>query len=247
MMANLTEECALKLIIGLVTAVAIVVVAVVVFVAASGDDAVESEANTESTPPPNSPAPQSPPTSGANVTASPDGDDEEETDTQDQPDVGLDNTAECLVGRWLLDSDAFFDAIFAAAAPDMQTQATFEYGGGTYSLEIQSDLSYESQRTDWEMIFITAEGTVFNTINGSETGTLAVNGDNLTWNADTSVVTIELEVELEGVRREIPFGGEQTVDTEATSGTGSYSCDGDLLTATNEGVTTTWNREGSGS
>jgi len=251
MTTNLTEERALKVIIGLIAGITVIVGAVVVFALAGGDDAASDETNnetsTESAPSPTTAAPQTPPTTGAEI----------ETDNEAQADANLDPTpstveattssAECLVGRWMLDSDAFLDAVFAAAAPDVQTQATFEYGGGTYALDIDPDLSYESQRTDWEMVIITDEGTVFSTFNGGQTGTVAVSGDSLTWNDETAATTIKLEVEIGGTRQEIPVAGDQVVSTLATSGNGSYSCAGDILTAVNEGITTTWNREGSGS
>ena len=54
------------------------------------------------------------------------------------------------------------------------------------------------------------------------------------------MATVTLQVNVGGQLQSLPFGGTQTVGTEAISGTGTFTCEGEVLTTTYEGVTATF-------
>lgn len=143
---------------------------------------------------------------------------------------------DCLVGSWVLDSDAFvenFVSIFAdAGLPDAEVSAL----DGTFTVDMSSDGTFDAVRDGWGFSIAMAEGTVTIEINGTETGTWSTTGDTLTIGSDLSDLTVESSIELDGSVVPLPEG-QLPVDTPSGIATDStFECSGDVLTLTNEGV-----------
>lgn len=149
---------------------------------------------------------------------------------------------ECLVGSWVLDTEAFvgnFASIFAAAGmPDAEVTAL----DGTFVVEIGVDGSLVGSRDGWGFRIMTGEGTVILEINGTETGTWSADGSTLIVNTDESDLTVNSSIELDGQIIEMP-ADQMPVDTPPGIASDSdYVCSGDTLTLTNGGVESVLNR-----
>lgn len=150
---------------------------------------------------------------------------------------------DCLVGTWVLDNDAFvanFGSIFAdAGMPGAEVSAL----GGTFSVELGADGSLNATRDEWGFEMDTGEGVVIIEIDGTETGTWSADESTLTVSTDASDLEVDFSVEVDGEMVEMPsefqpeFDVPQGITTNST-----YTCSGDVLTLTNEGVESVLNR-----
>lgn len=155
------------------------------------------------------------------------------TTTAGQPAEGTDD---CLVGTWLLDSEAFvenFGSIFADAGMPGAEVTSLD---GTFTVELGADGSLTGTRDDWGFNIVTGEGTIIMEINGTETGTWSADGSTLTVETLESDLSVNASMEVDGEVFEMPQG---QVPIEAPPGIASnseYTCSGDTLTLTNAGV-----------
>lgn len=143
----------------------------------------------------------------------------------------------CLVGTWTLDNDTFvenFDSIFAdAGMPDAEVTAL----PGTFTVVLDGDGSLTATRDGWGFNIDTGEGTLVLEIDGAETGTWAADDSTFTVDTDTSDLEVRTSVEVDGELVEMP--GEFSPDFDVPAGLetdSDYTCSGDVLTLTNEGV-----------
>jgi hypothetical protein len=147
---------------------------------------------------------------------------------------------DCLVGTWVLDSEAFVGALtdlFAETGLDAQS---LEANEGTYTVEMDADGTFTGIRDEWGLSIALDEGTFDIVINGTETGTWTADESTLTVSDTESDVSVSASVQVGGQVQEIP---ESPVDVpEAIASDSEYSCDADTLTVTSEGVTTVMNR-----
>lgn len=151
--------------------------------------------------------------------------------------------SDCLVGTWVLDNDAFMEnlgSIFTdAGMPDAEVSAL----GGTFTVELGADGSLNATREEWGFDVDSGEGAVIIEINGTETGTWSADGTTLTVSTDTSDLEVDFSVEVDGEMVEMPsefqpeFDVPQGIATDST-----FTCSGDVLTLTNEGVESVLNR-----
>lgn len=151
--------------------------------------------------------------------------------------------SDCLVGTWVLDNDAFMEnlgSIFAdAGMPDADVAAL----GGTFTVELGPDGSLNATRDEWGFDMDTGEGAVVIEVDGTETGTWSADETTLTVSTDTSDLDVGVSVEVDGEMVEMPsefqpeFDVPQGIATDST-----YTCSGDVLTLTNEGVESVLNR-----
>jgi hypothetical protein len=154
-------------------------------------------------------------------------------------------TADCLVGTWELDSEAFIQQIFSSGEEtglEELGEVTVSHGGGSFLVTMAADGSYVGERDNWQIRLSADEGTFVNTLDGEEAGTWSVTGDQLTVNSESSTIEVSFAAEVDGVLQELTFGGTQTVANRELGGSGPFSCDDDTLEVTFEGSTSTFAR-----
>lgn len=149
---------------------------------------------------------------------------------------------DCLVGTWVLDTDAFvsnFSSIFEnAGMPDAEVTAL----DGTFTVEMGVDGSLAGTRDSWGFAIGSDQGNFTVEINGTESGTWSTDGDNLIVDIESSDLTVSSTLESGGQVVELP---ENQIPVETPPGIASnsrYTCSGDVLTLTNAGVETVLNR-----
>ncbi|HEX6301016.1 MAG TPA: hypothetical protein VF148_11170 [Acidimicrobiia bacterium] len=150
--------------------------------------------------------------------------------------------SDCLVGTWILDSEAFvenFDSIFAEAGmPDAEVSAL----DGSFTVDLGADGTLEAEREEWGFRITMPEGVFIIEINGTEMGTWSADGSTLTVTTDVSNLDVSASIEADGQVIEMP---ESQMPIEPPQGiaTGSnFTCSGDVLTLTNAGVESVLNR-----
>lgn len=148
----------------------------------------------------------------------------------------------CLVGDWVLDSEAFvenFDSIFAdAGMPDAEVAPL----GGSFTVELSADGSLEAEREEWGFRITTPDGTVIIEINGTETGTWSADESTLTVDTDVSEIEVSAAIEVGGEVIEMPEGQMPIEPPEGIATGSEYTCSGDVLTLSNAGVESVLNR-----
>lgn len=144
--------------------------------------------------------------------------------------------SDCLVGSWILDSEAFvenFDSIFAdAGMPDTEVSAL----DGTFTVDLGPDGSLEAERDEWGFRITMPEGVFIIEINGTEMGTWSADDSTLTVTTDVSNIEVSTSIEVGGELIAMPEG-QMPIEPPQGIATGSeYTCSGDVLTLTNAGV-----------
>lgn len=144
--------------------------------------------------------------------------------------------SDCLVGSWILDSEAFvenFDAIFAdAGMPDAEVSAL----DGSFTVDLGADGSLEAERDEWGFRISMPEGVFIIEINGTETGTWSADDSTMTVTTDVSNIEVSAAIEVDGEVIAMPEG-QMPIEPPQGIATGSeYTCSGDVLTLTNAGV-----------
>ncbi len=159
--------------------------------------------------------------------------------------AGATASADCLVGTWELDSEAFIAQVFASGEEtgfedlgDME----ISHGGGAFLVTMNADGTYVGDRDNWQIRLSTDEGTFVNTLDGEETGNWSVEGDLLTIETVSSTIDLSFAAEIDGELQELPFGGSQTVATRELGGSGRFTCDQGLLEVDLEGSISTFTR-----
>jgi hypothetical protein len=150
-------------------------------------------------------------------------------------------SADCLVGDWELDSAAFLDEVFAAAEAELDG-GSISHGGGEYAIALAADGTFVGTRDNWQMRFEAPDGVFVTTLDGSEEGTWSVEGDTISIFTDVSNIAVSSAIEVDGELQELPFASTQTMRTDVFEGSGTFTCDGDLMTVTFEGITSELNR-----
>jgi hypothetical protein len=150
--------------------------------------------------------------------------------------------SDCLVGTWILDSEAFvenFDSIFAdAGMPDAEVSAL----GGSFAVELGADGSLEAERDEWGFRIAMPDGVFIIEINGTETGTWSADDSELTVTTDVSNIEVSASIEVDGQVIAMPEG-QMPIEPPQGIATGSdYTCSGDFLALTNAGVESVLNR-----
>lgn len=154
-------------------------------------------------------------------------------------------SADCLVGTWELDSEAFIEQIFAGADEtgfEDLGEMTVSHGGGAFIVTMNEDGTYVGERDDWQIRLSADEGTFVTTLNGEEAGTWSAAGDQLTVTSESSTIQVSFAAEVDGELQELPFGGPETVASRELAGTGPFTCDNDTLEVAFEGGTSTFDR-----
>jgi hypothetical protein len=150
--------------------------------------------------------------------------------------------AECIPGTWELRAQDFFDQIVAIAGAG----GTMRHLGGRHLAVFNADGTAEGSREAWSFEVASAEGSLVTTVDATDAGTWAVDGDTITVTNQEQTFEASFEIEVGGVRQPLPFAPPNAVEAEAFGGAGTYTCDGDVLTITmtEDGITITnaWDR-----
>lgn len=150
--------------------------------------------------------------------------------------------SDCLVGTWVLDSEAFlenFGSIFAdAGMPDADVSPL----DGTFTVELSADGSLEAEREEWGFRISMPDGTVIIEINGTETGTWSADDSTLTVDTDVSEIEVSAAIEVGDEVIAMPEGQMPIEPPEGIATGSEYTCSNDVLTLTNAGVESVLNR-----
>jgi hypothetical protein len=197
--------------------------------AVGGASATTPEEESTATTATSAPEPTDPPTTSAPTTEPP-------------------SSADCLIGTWSLRSQEFVEQIFSAASAQAEGVTDIAHVGGEYRITLNADGSYLGERLDWQLRIATPQGAIVTTITSEDPGTYSVDGDNISVSDPGSPATVRLQLDVGGTLQDLPVGGTQTVGSDAVSGEGTYTCDGDVLTIDvtdgtfPEGIEATWDR-----
>lgn len=150
--------------------------------------------------------------------------------------------SDCLVGTWILDSEAFvenFDSIFAdAGMPDAEVSAL----DGSFTVDLGADGSLEAERDEWGFRITMPEGVFIIEVDGTERGTWSADDSTLTVTTDVSNIDVSASIEVDGEVIAMPEG-QMPIEPPQGIATGSdYTCSGDVMTLANAGVESVLNR-----
>ncbi len=153
---------------------------------------------------------------------------------------------ECsLVGTWRLHDQEFWDAIAQLAGP---APGDVEYYSGDYIIQIDADGTSVSERRAWSFRASSPDGAIIIEITSREVGTWQADDHTISVSDSGSESEVSFYVETPGGLTPLPFASAIPTQTDAVSGTGTYTCAGDLLTInvdTEAGsFTTFWDRTG---
>lgn len=157
--------------------------------------------------------------------------------------VAAQDGADCLIGQWELDSQMFFDSLFETFSGELGMEdAGFEHVSGSYQVSMGPGGVFSGTRDEWTFRFTLPEGGFQTIIDGTDTGSYTVAGDQLTISDLSGDSTVTFLAEVDGEVFEVPSGPE--VGSDALGGTGTFSCSADTLTVENEGIVSAFARVG---
>lgn len=153
--------------------------------------------------------------------------------------------ADCVPGTWLLDSQAFVEAL-AVSGGGLAQGGEVRHVSGTYDLTIRPDGSFIQRRKAWTLIITTADGGLQAVFDGEQSGTMVWDETTITATITSNTTTMEMSLIVDG--QLVPFPGGMNVDTDTVGGAARYTCTSDLLQLDVDGgdaqVPARWNRSG---
>lgn len=165
-----------------------------------------------------------------------------EADTTTTSGEAAEGTDECLVGTWVLDTEAFvenFSSFFQdAAMPDAEISAL----DGDYTVEMSAEGTFTGTRESWGFVIETEQGNFTIEFNGIETGTWSADGSTLSVENRSADIDISTTVGSGGQEVELPQSQFPIETPEGIASNSDYDCSGDVLTLTNSGIESTLNR-----
>lgn len=139
----------------------------------------------------------------------------------------------CVLGSWVVDSDAFLEGLRQVFA-DEATGGEITEINGTYTVEMSGDGTMSGERDEWGFTVLTTEGTVVISMDGTETGTWSATEDSITVETTTSDMNVSVSVEADG--QVFTLTDSPVAVPDVITSASQYSCDGDSLTVTSDGV-----------
>ncbi len=165
------------------------------------------------------------------------------TTTEAEPEVA--SGAECVIGTWESDNDAFAEAMEAIAPAE--AGMTVESVTGPVTIEFRADGSVTTTYEEWTInaVMATPMGEGASTIvrDGVDEGTYSAGDDgsfSMTETASNS--TVSMSATVGGQTFEMP--ATDGVQTDVIGGAGTYECDGDRMGVQVEGGTAWMDRVG---
>jgi hypothetical protein len=148
----------------------------------------------------------------------------------------------CLVGSWVLDDQAFFDQVFAETDEETTGFGDVTSVSGSFITTLGADGSVEAVRDDWGFSVETEDGTFNIVINGTQTGAWETEGSTLALSLDEgSGFDVQASIVVDGEETVLPSAPED-FPSEALSSSSEFSCSGDDLSVTSEGITSEFDR-----
>lgn len=154
--------------------------------------------------------------------------------------VGGGTLAECMVGTWVLDAEAFFEVITESLAGS-DAPGEFVHLGGVNQVVASADGTFVDQRIDWKFGVITDFGNLEMTVNHTQTGTWSAAGDVIS-TMITDAGTPEFEMAIDGLPFEVPGGALPVDPPETVFDAATGTCTATTLTVTADATTSTWSR-----
>lgn len=118
--------------------------------------------------------------------------------------------------------------------------------GGRHLAILSPDGTAEGVREAWSFEVESPDGSLIVTVDATDTGTWAVDGDTITVSSQEQTFEATYEFLVGGVRQPLPVAPPNTPDSDAVDGVGTYTCVGDVLTITRTEagatITNTWDR-----
>jgi hypothetical protein len=149
---------------------------------------------------------------------------------------------DCLVGSWVLDDQAFFEQVFAEMDEETTGFGEVTSVSGSFITTFNANGSVEAVRDDWGFSVATEEGTFNIVINGTQTGTWKTDGSTLLLTLDEGAgFDVQASVVVDGEEVVLP-SAPVDVPAEALSSSSEFSCSGDDLSVTSEGITSEFDR-----
>lgn len=146
----------------------------------------------------------------------------------------------CVEGTWLLDIQSFISLMQEEFTAEGFGADSITANEGTYLVTLAPGGGFTAERDDWGFTVVTADGTFTMSINGTETGTWSADDAAITVTIGSSDVTVSSTAEVDGQVIELP---QSPVDVpDAVAEDSAYTCNGDVLTVTTDGVAITLNR-----
>ncbi|NHZ71087.1 MAG: hypothetical protein GWP18_05545 [Proteobacteria bacterium] len=155
--------------------------------------------------------------------------------------AGASDLSSCVVGEWEMQSQRFFDDLYAAAPAQDLPPGEFTHTGGSYVLIVGGDGSFASERRAWTFEVTSDFGDLIMKVSSSQSGTYTLDGELLS----TSLAEGEapdVEMVVDGVPFEFPEGLAPVSAPSANFSGAMVTCDGDVLTASFDGFTSIWDR-----
>lgn len=151
--------------------------------------------------------------------------------------------ADCLVGTWELDSEAFvasFQEVYGGSEI-----SDSRYVEGRLLATFEPDGTFRDERQDWTWEMETAGGVFRMRVNGENQGSYAVDGERLTITMEEIGVDASMEMEMNGEVIELPGSGDLPVEPPVVEGSGTFTCSGDRFSlVTEEGMESHFTRVG---
>lgn len=210
--------------------------------AGSGDDTTTTSADPETT---TSASDEATTTMAAETTTTPapetttTAESEATTTTSGEAATGTDS---CVVGTWTLDTQGFVDNLGPIFEDSGVPNAEVTALDGTFTVEMGADGSMMGTRDEWGFSIATGEGTVTIEINGTETGTWAADGSTMTVTTEDSDLTVNSSIEADGQVIQMPQDQMPVETPPGIASNSDYTCSGDVLTLTNDGIESVLNR-----
>lgn len=148
--------------------------------------------------------------------------------------------AGCVEGTWLLDIQSFINLMQDEFTAEGFPADAVTANDGTYAVTLAPGGEFTAERDAWGFDVTTGEGNFSISMTGTETGTWSADDSTITVTVTSSDVTVSSTAEVDGQVIEIPNSPVDVPDAVAEAS--SYTCEGDVLTVTTDGVAITLNR-----
>lgn len=148
------------------------------------------------------------------------------TTTEAEPDVAA--GAECLIGTWTVDNDAWGESFQSMIPADTPMQ--LEGIGGTVRVEFGADGTVANTYEDWTINAAVTQpaGTMTITRAGVDTGTYTAGDDgSFSMTGGESGSTVSAEMNVGGQVMSMP--STDGLQTNVMGGAGTYECEGDRM------------------
>ena len=150
--------------------------------------------------------------------------------------------ADCLVGDWVLDDEAFVEQISADLGGEEDGLGEVSPASGDLEVTFDEGGTFAVTRDEWGFIMESEDGVFKMLISGDQTGTWTADGDELSINLDEGPPPdVTTSMTVDGQDFPLPQSPID-VPSEAFSSSSTFGCNVDTLSITTDEFTSTFNR-----